>query len=106
MSTATVDTPKPSKSTAPRMDRTRLQIHATGDATEQAVSHFVRASYGTLRSMVPPVVARPTETVTLVFDLLEQLVGAGRQLSLEVAQIFEAGLDEIDRVERSEQRAA
>lgn len=106
MSTPNADTGKNLKSSGPRLERTRLQVKASGDATEEAITHLVRASYGAIRSFVPPVVLRPTETLTLVFDLVDQVVDAARRLTMEVAEVVEAGLVEVDRTERVERRAA
>ncbi|GAC1610299.1 MAG: hypothetical protein NVS3B26_16290 [Mycobacteriales bacterium] len=106
MSTATIDAPKPAKASAPRLDRTRLSVQSSGDATEQAVSQLVRACYGAVNTIVPPALARPTETVSLVFDVLDQIVGAGRRFSLEVAELLESGLAGAHPLDASESRAA
>jgi hypothetical protein len=106
MSTTEVSKPTTGSARSPRLDGARLSVQASGDATEQAVSQLVRACYGTVTSLIPPVFARPTETVGLVFDVLDQLVGAGRRLSLEVAEIVEAGLDMSAQSPFAEQRAA
>ncbi len=102
MTSANVDT---TKKGAAAQDRARLSLHRSGEATEQAVTQLVHTTYGAVMSLVPPVLARPTRTVELVFDLLDQVLDAGRRAGVEIAQLVEAGFEGVDARER-EARAA
>lgn len=99
MTTATESTPatQPAKRAGrPPLRNADQLAHAdlaqAVDATETAVAAIVRGTVETTRTLLPSAVTRPTETVDLVFDLVEQVVAASRRVTRELAAAVEEGI--------------
>jgi hypothetical protein len=99
MSTAAIEAPKTSKN-GTSTQRARLSIQSSQESTEEAVAQLVHSGVSSLRSLLPNAVVRPTQTVELLFDVVDQFLAATRRLALEVAQAVEAGVDGVENYER------
>lgn len=66
-------------------------------STETAVIDLVHGSVRITRTLLPDVVARPTETVERFFDVAERLMASSRRSALGVAAFVESGFDGAER---------
>jgi hypothetical protein len=102
MSTAAVEetTTSPRRSAPNRVRNEARDTHTLERSLGLVVNEMSRETVAGLRTILPSAVLRPTSAVDFAFDVVDQIVSAGRRTALELASILEAA------VEAAEQRAA
>lgn len=72
------------------------QLEQALTSTEAAVVELVHGSVNTVQAFLPRAMVRPTEAVTLTFDLIEQLARSARRVAFEIASIIESGAKGVE----------